>query len=58
MTKEKLLQEFPGYKPPVFHSGIGDNYIEPVFTYYDRIELEEMYLDKVNSENIQLQLFI
>lgn len=56
-TKEQLLQEFPEFKPLVFHCGM-DDIIVPEFTYYDRLELEEMYLDKINSENMQLQLFI
>lgn len=57
MTKEQFLKEFPGFKPLVFHCGM-DDIIVPEFTYYDRIELEEMYLDKYNKENRQLVLFI
>ena len=57
MTIQKLLKEFPEYRPTVYAVDM-DNKITPHFTYYDRIELEAMYLKKINSEKMQLQLFI
>lgn len=57
MTKEQLLQEFPNHKLIVHHVDM-DNNITDVFTYYDRVELEEKYLDKYNKNNKQLVLFI
>ena len=55
-TDKELLKEFPGYRPLVFHSR-GDT-ITPVFTHYDRIELEERLVDRHNKENTQGVLFL
>ena len=56
-TVEELLKEFPQHKPCVYHCGM-DNIITPVFTYYDRLELEEKLIDRYNSENNQMVLFL
>jgi hypothetical protein len=58
VTKEELLNEFPDYKPTVYTAPIEDDYIYPIFTYYDRIELEERLLEKRNKEKQQMELFL
>ncbi len=58
MTKEELLQEFPDYKPTCFSSALQADFIIPVFTYWDKVELEERYLEKYNRENPQMLLFL
>lgn len=57
MTKDQLLAEFPDYKPTVYHVDM-DNNIDPVFTYWDRIELEGMLLERENGKRKQMELFI
>lgn len=58
MTKEKLLEMFPDYKPTVYKAGAEDDFIEPIFTYWDRVELEEMALEEYNKKNQQGVLFL
>lgn len=57
MTKDQLLAEFPDYKPTVYHVDM-DNNIDPIFTYWDRVELEGMLLERENGKRKQMELFI
>ncbi len=58
MTEEELLKEFPEYRPTVYSSSMKQDFIIPVFTYYDQLELEERLLEKINRENKQMLLFL
>ena len=57
LSKEELLELFPDYKPTIYHVDM-DNNIDPVFTYWDRVELEEMLLERLNKEREQGELFL
>ena len=49
-TQSELLALFPDYKPTVYYSNSDNDLIIPVFTYWDRIELEERLLSPEEIE--------
>lgn len=51
-----LLKLFPNFRPITYHVDT-DNNIVPNYTYFDRLELEQMFLDKENSGKIEMELF-
>lgn len=65
LTIDELLKMFPEYKPTLYYSSMENEYITPVFSHWDRIELEErlmsaheikeraekIYNDKMESHN-------
>ena len=55
-TIEELLKEFPGYRATTYHVDM-KNVITPIYTHYDRVDLEDMLLDRENSGRMQLELF-
>lgn len=58
LSKEQLLKRFPDHKPTVFYSFSDNDFIEPVFTYYDRVELESKLLNEHNKNQLQGELFL
>jgi hypothetical protein len=56
-TAKELLELFPEHKPIVFHCSM-DDIITPIFTHYDRVELEERLVDRHNKDNQQGVLFL
>lgn len=57
MTTEELLKIFPEYRPTVFYVD-ADNRVIPQYTYWDRMELEGMLLDRENGARQQKELFL
>ncbi|MCK5610541.1 hypothetical protein KAR91_52190 [Candidatus Pacearchaeota archaeon] len=58
LSKEQLLELFPDYKSTLYYGSMEDNCIIPVFTDWDRRELEERLVEEHNSNNMQGVLFL
>lgn len=58
LSKEQLLKRFPDHKPTVYYANAENDFIEPVFTWYDRVELESKLLNEKNENQLQGELFL